>query len=110
MIADGVRHLGFYPFCFQLNYNNNLAIQNAKEVVIESNISNRECCADTGTKLRFDSLLKFKGVLNFLFVCFFAISCAAPAAYGGSQARGGIGAVAAGLLQSHSNEGSELHL
>ena len=32
----------------------------------------------------------------FFFVCF-AISWAAPAAYGGSQARGRIGAVAAGL-------------
>ena len=40
----------------------------------------------------------------------FAISWAAPAAYGGSQARGPIGAVAAGLRQSHSNAGSELHL
>ena len=41
---------------------------------------------------------------------FFFISWAAPAAYGGSQARGPIGAVAAGLRQSHSNEGSEPHL
>ena len=32
-----------------------------------------------------------------------AISWAAPAAYGGSQARGRIGAVATGLRQSHSN-------
>jgi len=32
-----------------------------------------------------------------------AISWATPAAYGGSQARGLIGAVAAGLCQSHSN-------
>ena len=32
---------------------------------------------------------------------------AAPAAYGGSQARGLIGAVAAGLLHSHSDTGSE---
>ena len=31
-------------------------------------------------------------------------------AYGGSQARGQIGAVAAGLRQSHSNTGSELRL
>ena len=36
-----------------------------------------------------------------------AISWAAPAAYGGSQARGRIGAVATGLCQSHSNAGSE---
>ena len=39
-----------------------------------------------------------------------AISWAAPAAYGGSQARGRIGAVATGLRQSHSNAGSELRL
>ena len=32
-----------------------------------------------------------------------AISWVAPAAYGGSQARGRIGAVAAGLRQSHSS-------
>ena len=31
---------------------------------------------------------------------------AAPTAYGGSQARGPIGAVAAGLRHSHSNAGS----
>ena len=31
-------------------------------------------------------------------------------AYGDSQARGLIGAVAAGLHQSHSNRGSEPHL
>jgi len=35
---------------------------------------------------------------------------AAPAAYGSSQARGLIGAVAAGLRQSHSNTRSELCL
>ena len=39
-----------------------------------------------------------------------AISWAAPAAYGGSQARGLIGAVATGLHQSHSNAGSEPRL
>ena len=39
-----------------------------------------------------------------------AISWAAPAAYGGSQARGSIGTIAVGLHQSHSNAGSELHL
>ena len=47
-----------------------------------------------------------------LFVCFFflAISWAVPAVYGGSQARGLIGAVATGLCQSHSNAGSKLRL
>ena len=40
----------------------------------------------------------------------FAFSRAVLAAYGGSQARGRIGAVAAGLLQSHSNARSKPHL
>ena len=38
------------------------------------------------------------------FLFFFAISWAAPAAYGGSQARGQIEAVATGLRHSHSNK------
>ena len=42
--------------------------------------------------------------------CVFAILGAAPAAYGGSQARGWIRAVASGLRQSHSNAGSKLCL
>ena len=46
----------------------------------------------------------------FFFFFFFVFSRAAPTAHGGSQARGLIGAVAAGLRQSHSNLGSELHL
>ena len=45
----------------------------------------------------------------FIFV-FFAFSWAAPTAYGGSQARGLIGAVATDLCQSHSNAGSEPRL
>ena len=43
----------------------------------------------------------------FLFFCLFAFSRAAPVAYGDSQARGPIRAVAASLRQSHSNRGSE---
>ena len=48
-----------------------------------------------------------------LFVCLFglfAISWAAPEAYGSSQARGLIGAIAAGLHHSHSDTRSEPHL
>ena len=44
------------------------------------------------------------------FFCLFAISWAAPMAYGGFQARGPIRAVATGLHQSHSNMGSEPRL
>jgi len=46
----------------------------------------------------------------FFFFGLFAFSRAAPAAYGGSQARGPIGAVATGLRQTHSNEGSQPRL
>jgi len=45
-----------------------------------------------------------------LFFFFFWPVRATPATYGGSQARGRIGAVAASLRQSHSNAGSEPHL
>ena len=47
---------------------------------------------------------------HFILFCLFAISWATPAAYRGSQARGRMGAVTAGLHQSHSNARSELHL
>ena len=46
----------------------------------------------------------------FIYFCLFAFSRAASAAYGGSQARGRIGAVASSLRQSHSNLGSEPRL
>ena len=58
--------------------------------------------------------------MNFisLFVCvFFVLFCfvfllfrVAPAAYGGSQARGRIGTIAPGLHHSHSNMGSKPRL
>ena len=44
------------------------------------------------------------------FLVFLPFLWAAPAAHGGSQARGLIRAVATGLHQSHSNSGSELRL
>ena len=51
---------------------------------------------------------------SFLFVCLFvfpfAFSRAAPAAHGGSQARGPVGAAGTGLRQSHSSVGSEPRL
>ena len=46
----------------------------------------------------------------FLFFCLFVISRATFVAYGGSQARGRIEAVAASLCHSHSSVGSELSL
>ena len=49
-------------------------------------------------------------VIEKLFFCLFGLFRAAPMAYGGSQAKGQIGAAAAGLHHSHSNAGSEPHL
>ena len=51
------------------------------------------------------------GMAFFSFFCLFVFSrVASAAAYGDSQARGLIEAVAASLRQSHSNAGSEPHL
>ena len=49
-------------------------------------------------------------ILLLFFFVFLLFLWAAPAAYGGSQARGQIRAVAAGLRQSHSNAGYEPRL
>ena len=61
--------------------------------------------------LRFYNSLTFQKnyLLNnfFFFFFFFAISWAVPTAYGGSLARGQIGAAATSLRQSHGNAGSE---
>ena len=67
------------------------------------------CTAEVDTTLNQQCFNKNK-IIFFSFFCLFAISWAAPVAYGGLQARGPIGAVAAGLHQSHGNKGSELHL
>ena len=49
-------------------------------------------------------------ILLYLFILSFCLLRAASVAYGGSPVRGQIGAVAAGLRQSHSNAKSGLHL
>ena len=54
--------------------------------------------------------LKFGGNLMFLAFFFFFFPWATPTAYGSSQTRDGIRAVAASLHHSHSNARSELLL
>ena len=54
--------------------------------------------------------LKEKAAIYLFIFCLFAISWAASAAYGGSQATGLTGAVATGLRQSHSNAESKPRL
>ena len=59
------------------------------------------------------NIFKYQLFLFCFFCCpffFFSLFRAASMAYGGSQARGGIGAVAASLHHSHSNAGSKPHL
>ena len=53
-----------------------------------------------------NELVKDRGML-FVFACLFLLFKAKLVAYGSSQAKGQIGAIAGGLLQSHSNTGSE---
>ena len=53
------------------------------------------------------SVLAIIIIIFYFIFCLFAISRATPVAYGGSQARGLIRAVAADLHQSHSNARSE---
>ena len=53
--------------------------------------------------------LSLSFVIDFVFFLFSLLFRATPTAYGGSQARGQIGAIAAGLHHSHSNVGSEPH-
>jgi len=60
-------------------------------------------------QLNFYILLK-NIIIIILLLCLFAFSGATPGAYGGSQARGLIRAVAASLHHSQSNAGSEPHL
>ena len=54
-------------------------------------------------------ILFFIFIYLFIYLVFLSFR-ATPVAYGGSQARSQIGAVAAGLHHSHSNVGSEPHL
>ena len=51
--------------------------------------------------------LHLSSVLNYYYYYYFCLVRATPEAYGGSQARGLMGAVAPGLCHSHSNTGSE---
>ena len=52
-------------------------------------------------------ILSVSILLFIYFFCLFAFSRAASTAYGDSQARGKIRAIATGLRHSHSNAGSE---
>ena len=60
-----------------------------------------------GIKIFYVKMHNYSKSLFFFFFCLFATSWAAPLAYGGSQARGLIGAIATDLHQNHSNARSE---
>ena len=60
--------------------------------------------------MAWDSWLHPTNILSFSFCLSVCLFRAVPEVYGGSQARSLIRAVAASLRQSHSNDGSKLHL
>ena len=60
-----------------------------------------------GTKNSLSNVFILTAIAFFLS---FFLFMAAPAASGSSQARGQIGAAAAGLYHSHGNSGSQVHL
>jgi len=66
--------------------------------------------AELASSLPSPSRLEFWRIFIFYFILFFVFSRAAPVAYGGSQARGLIRAVATSLCPSHGNKRSELCL
>ena len=74
---------------------------------------NSKCIKDLNIRPETIKILETQAVHSysvlFLLVCFFLpVSGATSVAYGGFQARGLIGAMAAGLHQSHSNARSKL--
>ena len=65
------------------------------------------CVYTDGLQFMIVEIYNFSTLFIFVFLAF---SWAAPAAHGGSQVRGRIGAAATGLRQSHSNMGPEPRL
>ena len=64
-------------------------------------------CPHANIQLEIENPYMYVRTTVCVYVCLFR---AIPLAYGSSQARGEIGAVAASLHYSHSNAGSEPHL
>ena len=78
-------------------------------IVLHSGCSNLHFISSAGGFSFLHTLPRICYLYTFFFFFFFWSFCpsrAASAAYGGSQARGLIGAVAPGLFQGHSNSGS----
>ena len=61
-------------------------------------------------KILIERMFFFVVVVVLVLVFCFAVSWATPVVYGGSQAKGQIGAAATSLRQSHSNKGFQPHL
>ena len=91
--------------------------ENVLWLILYKELGHHASCLFQASDMTLNKSFKISGSLTFLhlflfiyfFVCF-CLSRATPTACGGSQARGLIGAVAAGLRHSHSNSGSEPHL
>ena len=82
-------------------------------IILQLRISWGFCCGAMGSVVSLEPWdAGWGGFCCFLCFFFFELFRASPVAYGGSQARGLMGVVAAGLhhSHSHSNEGSKPHL
>ena len=97
-----------YTHVHGLNLNNYIFFQFYTWGIVEWTLFNSWCTTE-----QFDIFTKYTSYIVIIKYCFFlggGLLRAAPVAYGSSQARGQIGATAAGLCHSHSNTEPELHL
>ena len=78
------------------------------EKVVAFQLQEKLCTLAVAAALKFGFRIRVKSVFTLFWGGGFFR--AIPLAYGGSQARGQVGAAAAGLHHSHSNAGSELRL
>ena len=77
----------------------------SRTIFVSQRGTDKDCCKNSTYSLQ--QLFFFFFFSSFFFFFVFAFSRTAPTAYGGSQARGLIRAVVAGLHRSQSNTGSE---
>ena len=95
----GHKHSPVYPLHRKYTINKYMLLKQNKQYTARVTTN---CFSSLRVHLRWE--------FPFFFFVFLPFLGQLPTAYGGSQARGLIGATASGLYQCHSNMGSKLHL